>query len=434
MKFLFLPMDGAGHINACVGVANLLKKHQHECIFSVVKTWSAIVEKHGFQTESYSDPSSDGEDPQAKWGKFMREVAFAYKLSPIEQIATLELPAFDDFLKTTQKFDPHFKQLIQRIKPDAILVDFYCAVPSVINSGLPWFYIWSCNPLLAYEQYGGPPAFSGFSKGDDPKAIEEFIKTQAKLFEPLKTKSNEWLRSEGIEPHPTYMHLPSPYLNIYAFPRSIDYVELCPNPEGWIQLNHFVRPSEDSPLGIDEKWLENDQGRKLIYFSLGSMGSADVDLMKRLIGFMSKSSHRFIVSKGPFHDEIELPANMIGAKFLNQIKVLPKVDLVITHGGNNTFIETLYFGKPLIVMPLFGDQHDNGRRVADTKIGKCLYPYKVTEEELLKGIDDILNDNELKNRLARIGEEVRNSNDADRLNEQALKIIAKHNESKTDAK
>lgn len=424
----------AGHINACVGVANLLKKHQHECIFSVVRTWSAVVEKHGFQTETYGDPDNDGDDPQAKWGKFMREQAYSYKLPPIEQIATLELPAFEDFLKTTQKFDPHFKQIIQKIKPDAIFIDFYTTVPSVLNSGIPWFYIWSCNPLMAYEEYGAPPAFSGFFKGDDPKAIQEFITTFEKLFGPLKAKSDEWIRSEGAEPHPKHMHVLSPYLNIYAFPRSIDYVELCPNPKGWIQLNHFVRPSENSPLGIDEKWLESDGSGKLIYFSLGSMGSADVDLMRRLIGFMSKSPHRFIVSKGPFHDEIELPANMIGAKFLNQIKILPKVDLVITHGGNNTFIETLYFGKPLIVMPLFGDQHDNGRRVADTKIGKCFYPYKVTEEELVKGIDDILNDTELKNRVARIGEEARNSNDADRLNEKVLEIIAKHKELKTDAK
>ena len=129
------------------------------------------------------------------------------------------------------------------------------------------------------------------------------------------------------------------------------------------------------------------------------MGGANVELMKSLIGFLAKSEHRFIVSKGPLHDKYELADNMWGQQSVPQIQVLPVVDLVITHGGNNTVTETFYFGKPMIVMPLFFDQYDNAQRIHEKGFGLRLDTYKYVEEELLNGIESLLNDQELNYKL-----------------------------------
>ena len=76
-----------------------------------------------------------------------------------------------------------------------------------------------------------------------------------------------------------------------------------------------------------------------------------------------------MVSKGPQHAEYELADNMVGEEFLPQVSVLPHVDLVITHGGNNTTTECLHFGKPMVLLPIFWDQHDNAQRIDETGFG-----------------------------------------------------------------
>jgi UDP:flavonoid glycosyltransferase YjiC (YdhE family) len=98
---------------------------------------------------------------------------------------------------------------------------------------------------------------------------------------------------------------------------------------------------------------------------------------------------------------------MWGAEFLPQTSIVPLVDLVITHGGNNTTTEAFHFGKPMIVLPLFWDQYDNAQRVDETGFGVRLATYAFADAELRGAIDHLLDDVELRGRMARIGAEIR---------------------------
>ena len=78
---------------------------------------------------------------------------------------------------------------------------------------------------------------------------------------------------------------------------------------------------------------------------------------------------------------------MTGEGFLPQPAILPQVDLVITHGGNNTVTEAFHHGKPMIVLPLFWDQVDNAQRVDETGFGVRLPAYDFEDAELTGAID-----------------------------------------------
>lgn len=105
---------------------------------------------------------------------------------------------------------------------------------------------------------------------------------------------------------------------MYAFPDELNYPLVRNN--DWYNIEVFVKnESADTNdiLKIMPKEFINDtlDGKfsgKWIYLSLGSMCSVDIDVMKRLTGILANTNHKYIVSKGPRHEEFDLPRNMWG--------------------------------------------------------------------------------------------------------------------------
>ena len=91
---------------------------------------------------------------------------------------------------------------------------------------------------------------------------------------------------------------------------------------------------------------------------------------------------------------------------VSQIKVLPLVDLIICHGGNNTVTESFYFGKPMIIMPVYMDQFDNAQRVHEKGFGLRLNAYRCTKEELTNAINKLIYDHDLALKMKKISQRI----------------------------
>jgi MGT family glycosyltransferase len=221
----------------------------------------------------------------------------------------------------------------------------------------------------------------------------------------LWNETNEWVREQGAPPLPDleFIH-ESPDLNLYVYPEIADYSRSRPLGSTWHRLDSSVRGTEDDfevPAA-----LAGGEG-SLIYLSLGSLGSADVELMRRLVDVLGRTPHRYIVSKGPRAGDFDLPDNMWGEARVPQTSIIPLADLVITHGGNNTTTEAFHFGKPMIVLPLFWDQYDNAQRVQELGFGVRLDTYAFEEREMHDAIERLLGDTALRERMTKDGEEIR---------------------------
>ena len=165
----------------------------------------------------------------------------------------------------------------------------------------------------------------------------------------------------------------SPWLNMYLYPDEVDYARARP------LARDVAQPAGERAR--DRRAVRAARARcaatsRCVYLSLGSLGSADVELMRTLVAELADAPVPRDRLEGPAARPVRARRpNMAGAEFLPQTSILPQVDLVITHGGNNTVTESLYFGKPMVVLPLFWDQYDNAQRVHDTGFGVRLDTY-----------------------------------------------------------
>jgi MGT family glycosyltransferase len=211
---------------------------------------------------------------------------------------------------------------------------------------------------------------------------------------------------QGTPPLPDleFIH-ESEHLNLSIYPDAADYLRSNPLAPTWHRIESSVRDTEE-PWSVPDT-LRDDDDASLVYLSLGSLGSADVDLMRRLVDVLSRTRHRYVVSKGPRAGEFDLPDNMWGEARVPQTSIIPEVDLVITHGGNNTVTEALHFGKPMVVLPLFWDQYDNAQRMHELGYGVRLATYDFSDDELTGAVDGLLADETLRSNLEVLGERIR---------------------------
>jgi MGT family glycosyltransferase len=396
----FFPEGAYGPTNNCVGIGDVLRGRGHRVVFIVEESFAGTLERQGFEERLMRlGPAPEvEEEPGQFWKDFIRETAPVFRKPTIEQLGEFIAPTFGALVDGARYVDDRLREIIDELEPDVIVEDNVVSFPALPACGRPWVRITSCNPAELKDP-DVPPAFSGYPAGDRT-GWEDYWAEYRRAHGDLQASFSEFCVERGAPPLPgvDFIH-ESPWLNLYVYPPAIDYPRAQPLGPTWHNLGASVRAT-------DEAYEVQRGDGSLLYLSLGSLGSGDVELMRKLIDSLAGSRHRVIVSMGPQHDHLTLADNMTGAEFLPQTSILPQVDLVITHGGNNTVTEALYFGKPMVVLPLFWDQYDNAQRIAECGLGARLDTYGHESAELLGAVDRLLADDALTARLAALSSEL----------------------------
>jgi UDP:flavonoid glycosyltransferase YjiC (YdhE family) len=404
---VFFPEGAFGPTNNCVGIGNVLKERGHRVVFVVEESFAGTLEAKGFEEARMRlQPAPEvEEEPGQFWKDFILETAPEFRKPTIEQLESFIRPTYQALIDGSIYVDDRLRGIVDELNPDAIVEDNVVGFPALPASGRPWVRIASVNPLEVKDP-GIPPVFSGYAQ-NDRAGWDDFWDEYDRVLGPQIGAFDAWVRERGAPPLPSRRDYiwESPHLNLYVYPEETDYARSRPLGPTWRRLDTSVR-------GSDETYTEHRRlgpDGALVYLSLGSLASADVELMRRLIEVLGRTPHRYIVSKGPQADLYELADNMVGAEFLPQPAILPIVDLVITHGGNNTVTESWFFGKPMIVLPVFWDQYDNAQRVDELGLGVRLSTYAFEEEELTGAIDRLIHDGTLAGRLGAMSTRLRSN-------------------------
>ena len=380
----------------------MLRERGHRVVFVIEESFEGTLAEQGFEERlmRLGPAPAEPEVPGQFWKDFVAETAPVFRGTTTEQLADFIVPTWQALVAGARYVDERLEEIFAELDADVIVEDNVCAFPAIAASGRPWVRIVSCNPL-EIDDPQLPPAFSGLALSDRDGAAA-FRAEYGRQVGELHASFSEFCVQRGAPPLPELQMIgESPWLNLTLYPDELDYPRSRPLGSRWHNLQTCVRAT-------DAPWEPPaPDGRRLVYLSLGSLGSADIELMRQLISELADTPHRFVVSRGPRHDEYELADNMFGAEFLPQTSVLAHVDAVITHGGNNTVTESIWFGKPMVVLPIFWDQHDNAQRVHETGYGIRLPTYASPPGALGAALDLVLDDAGVRARCETAGDRLR---------------------------
>ena len=201
-----------------------------------------------------------------------------------------------------------------------IVEDNVVSFPALQTAGRPFVRIVSCQPL---EIRGDdpdaaraiPPAYSGLPRGrpvrlggvprgvrpDPSPDVGGVRRVVPRERAPAPLPELEFMHTSR---RPEPLHLPAGR-RLRGSPPA--------RPRRGVRLDSTVRAT-DAAFELPAELADRPAGSALIYLSLGSLGSADVELMRRLVAVLADTPHRYIVSKGPQHAASTTSPRTCGAR------------------------------------------------------------------------------------------------------------------------
>ena len=186
----------------------------------------------------------------------------------------------------------------------------------------------------------------------------------------------------------------------------------------------FVGPVvRDEQLDSESaEWLDRTSSSyPTVLVTFGSFFSLRTDVLQRVIEALSGSSVRAIIATGAAESSfLGVPNGWYARRHLPQVALLTHCDVVVTHGGNNTVMEALSAGVPLVVGPFSSDQFAGAADVARHGLGTVFDPNTSTPSEILSLVRRALS---ARHHARHLGQRLRSAPGADEARTHILSVF-----------
>lgn len=156
---------------------------------------------------------------------------------------------------------------------------------------------------------------------------------------------------------------------------------------------HIKKKTNPLPNDIQKFIDESEHG--VVYFSLGgnlNPSAMPVEKQQAIINSLSSLKQRILWKWDDVNTKVDRKKFLV-QKWFPQDDILAQdnVKLFVTHGGLLGGTESVYYGKPLVTIPIFGDQKLNAARSVLTGYGVRVDYNNLTEASLTWGLNEVLN-------------------------------------------
>ena len=368
-RIVFFCIPAHGHTNPTLGVVRELVARGHEVIYYSYDMLREKIEAVGARFVSCDDCDIERQLAPKDAARIGRDLAFSTKI----------------LADTTLALDARVCAEMAELRPDCIVADSMAVWGKAVamKLGIPFV---SSTTTFAFNKHSAKIMKQGAGEFfrmllSMPKAHREIKRLQAAGY-PVKSILDIVQNDENT------------HTVVYTSP------EFQPCAETFSDKYAFVGPSIRPAADEIEKTRE-----KLVYISMGTVNNDLLPLYRNCVAAFAGTAYQVILSVGnlvAIEDLGKLPENISAHAHVDQIAVLQKADVFLTHCGMNSVNENLYFGVPLVMLPQTSEQGGVAERVS--QLGAGIKLAKTDSASILEAVRDVLADPAYKQSAARIAD------------------------------
>jgi UDP:flavonoid glycosyltransferase YjiC (YdhE family) len=359
MRVLFSSTSGHGHVIPMLQLGRAFRQAGHELLWALSAASMPLVTDAGLDAVP---AGAHGDDERALRGAVLSQ---AQRLPGEERPFFVFPRMFGEALTPPMAAD--LLELAAGWQPDLIVHD---------QAEL-------AAPLVG-EVRGIPTVTHSFGTAVPPSILEETATRLAGLW-----------HSHGLEV--------LPYAGCY---RS-GYLDICPPSLQGGPLGHLTGVQRLRPVTVPGRG-SRPPGDPLVYVTMGTAHN-DAAVLREVVDGVARLPVRVLVAVGPRIDPAALgsqPAHVRVEAWVDQLEVLSRTAVVVSHGGSGTFFGGLAHGLPQLCLPQAADQFRNAEGGTRAGASLALRPGEVSAESVREAVERLLADPDLRAGAQRVAAEI----------------------------
>lgn len=360
-KIVFFCIPAHGHTNPTLGVVRELIQRGHAVWYYSYTPFREKIERLGATFIACDDYDTERKLTPKDAARIGKDLALSTQV----------------LVDTTLALDDMVCQKMQELRPDCIVADSMAVWGKAValKLGIPFV---SSTTTFAFNQYSA-------------KIMKQSVTQMLGMIfsMPRINRNIKRLQDKGYPIKSVLDILQNDNQTntiVYTSP------DFQPCSETFSDRYNFVGPSVRP---VTEEIVKTRE--KLIYISMGTVVNNSLGFYKKCISAFADTEYQVILSVGNsisngrllMEDLGTVPENISVKNFVDQIAVLNKADVFLSHCGMNSVNESLYYQVPLVMYPQTTEQAGVAARVQ--QLGAGILLKKETSDSIRRTIEQVLN-------------------------------------------
>ncbi|MDK3014178.1 glycosyltransferase [Bacillus cereus] len=392
---LVINFPGEGHINPTLAVVSELIQRGETVVSYCIEDYRKKVEATGAEFRVFEN--------------FLSQINIMERVneggSPLTMLSHM--------IEASERIVTQIVEETNEEKYDYLIYDNHFPVGRIIANILQLPSVSSCT-TFAVNQY------INFHDEQEARQVDEMDP----LYQSCLAGMERWNKQYGMKCNSMYdiMNHPGDITIVYTSK------EYQPRSEVFDESYKFVGPSIATRKEVGSFPTEDLKNEKVIFISMGTVFNEQPALYEKCFEAFKDvdATVVLVVGKKINISQFEnIPKNFKLYNYVPQLEVLQHADVFVTHGGMNSSSEALYYGVPLVVIPVTGDQPFVAKRLTEVGAGIRLNRNELTSELLRETVKKVMDDVTFKENSRKVGESLRNAGGYQRAVEEIFKLKMK---------